>query len=704
MIRAFFTCGLLVLALNWGHAQLQITVEELESLQCAGETDGELLIIANGGRSPYRYSLNNGQSYQNSPQFTGLSAGVYSIRIQDQNGQNTSTTYRLEEPQPLMASAVVTEEVACNPERGALVRIVNEQGGVEPYRYRFSPQQAFSSANIGFLPAGNHSIDMIDANNCQLSLDITIDPPPVIPEVSTSFECANNGTVVVQTNRPDFTYSYYLDGELNSPPSSPVFTDVNPGEHQVTLEYTDGSTPPLRTLLFDNFGTGASTAITEIGSDYCYEPQAGERYYCLDNQGNDRTALGANSFIDDGEYAVYSNINPIQGTWRVPNDHSGLEDGRFLIINIGSVAGLGGVIYAKRGVEVQAAQDITVSLWAFNLLRQGTGGGDPNVVIELVRPNGQVIASETTDFIPKNRSANDWRNFQVNLNPGNNTLLDIVIRTNSTVTNGNDIVIDDLEAFQAGNDCPSTVNVTVNVNYDINASVQPIYTCGPNGVENTLSVDLSAAVNRDQLLFAIDSTDPADFRLEPDFENIPAGNHFLAIANVDGCLSLIPFEIEDSEPLSVQLRQSDVNEVTAEVEGGSPSYTFYFNGIEQGSNSFTPDQDGEVQVRVVDQNGCEAFAQIDLIVCTTGNPDFFTPDGDSFNDFWAPGCQNRFPDIRTTIYDRYGREVYAMGPNDKPWNGMYANSHLPTGDYWYVMKFTVDQEKREIIGHFTLHR
>ena len=45
-----------------------------------------------------------------------------------------------------------------------------------------------------------------------------------------------------------------------------------------------------------------------------------------------------------------------------------------------------------------------------------------------------------------------------------------------------------------------------------------------------------------------------------------------------------------------------------------------------------------------------------------------------------------------------------MGPNDKPWNGMYGNSHLPTGDYWYVMQFTVDQEKREIVGHFTLHR
>ena len=217
--------------------------------------------------------------------------------------------------------------------------------------------------------------------------------------------------MVVQTNRPEFTYSYSLDGELNSPPSSPVFTGVAPGEHQITLEYTDGTPPPPRTLLFDNFGSGASTSISEIGSDYCYEPQEGERFYCLDAQGNNRTALGQNSLIDDGEYAVYRDINPIQGSWRVPNDHSGLDDGRFLIINIGAVAGPGGVIYAKRGVEVLPEQDITVSLWAFNLLRQGTGGGDPNVLIELVDPTGQVIASETTDFIPKNRSADDLEKF-----------------------------------------------------------------------------------------------------------------------------------------------------------------------------------------------------------------------------------------------------------------------------------------------------
>jgi len=705
MIRAFLTFGLLLFCFQQNHAQLQITAETAVPIACSGEQDGGIRILANGGNPPYRFSIDDGQSYQDNNLFFDLSAGIYDIRVRDNSGQEETLSYRLDEPQPLMASAVVTEEVACNPEQGAFVRVVNEQGGVEPYRYRFRPQDNFSSNSTGYLVPGPHVIELQDANGCRLLLDIVIDPPPVIPEVETLFECSDDGTVIVETNRPEFTYRYFLDGELNSPPNSPIFTGVLPGEHQVTLEYTDGTSPPPRTLLFDNFGSGASTPISEIGNDYCYEPQAGERFICRDEQGDLRTWLGENSYIDDGEYAVYSDINPIQGPWRVPNDHSGLEEGRFLIINIGSVAGLGGVIYAKRGVEVLPAQDITVSLWAFNLLREGTSGGDPNVVIELVRPNGQVIASESTDFIPKNRSADDWRNYQVTLNPGNNTLLDIVIRTNSTVTNGNDIVIDDLEAFQIAADCPSRVNVSVDVRYEINASVEPVYSCGPNGLSNSLEIEFQDGTDESLLLYALDSTDPDDFRLEPDFENIPPGEHYLAIANVEGCLTTLAFEIEASQAPRVVLQQTDLNEVTAQVEGGQGQFTYYFNGINQGSNNtFVLESDGEVRVRVVDQNGCEALDSINLLVCSNGNPEFFTPDGDSFNDFWSPGCQERFPDILTKIYDRYGREVYAMGPNDKPWNGMYGNSHLPTGDYWYVMQFTVDQEKREIIGHFTLHR
>ena len=85
-------------------------------------------------------------------------------------------------------------------------------------------------------------------------------------------------------------------------------------------------------------------------------------------------------------------------------------------------------------------------------------------------------------------------------------------------------------------------------------------------------------------------------------------------------------------------------------------------------------------------------------------PNFFTPDGDGLNDFWMPRNQEAFPEILTLIFDRYGREVYRLGLNDQGWDGLYNESELPTGDYWYVIKLKGENDDREFVGHFTLYR
>lgn len=91
----------------------------------------------------------------------------------------------------------------------------------------------------------------------------------------------------------------------------------------------------------------------------------------------------------------------------------------------------------------------------------GTSGGDPSIEIELVDGAGTVIASTATGNVPKNNDADDWNNYTVNLDPGANTNLDIVIRTNSAVVGGNDIAIDDIEAYQLPEQCEQTVSIDV---------------------------------------------------------------------------------------------------------------------------------------------------------------------------------------------------------------------------------------------------
>ena len=73
-------------------------------------------------------------------------------------------------------------------------------------------------------------------------------------------------------------------------------------------------------------------------------------------------------------------------------------------------------------------------------------------------------------------------------------------------------------------------------------------------------------------------------------------------------------------------------------------------------------------------------------------PNFFTPNGDNENDFWAPNNRDFFPNIEVVIYDRYGR-VVAKLDNVSEWDGTYESKEVPTGDYWYVVNAN-DEEKQ----------
>jgi gliding motility-associated-like protein len=96
-------------------------------------------------------------------------------------------------------------------------------------------------------------------------------------------------------------------------------------------------------------------------------------------------------------------------------------------------------------------------------------------------------------------------------------------------------------------------------------------------------------------------------------------------------------------------------------------------------------------------------ANIEMEFIDVELPNFFTPDGDGKNDFWAPKNTQAYPQILTVIFDRYGREVARLGINDN-WNGLYREKELPSGDYWYIVKLNGEADEREFVGHFTLYR
>ncbi|MCK0158104.1 T9SS type B sorting domain-containing protein [Cellulophaga sp. F20128] len=679
-------------------AKIDLTIEKDAALTvstastnilCSGEAQSTLTITTTGGEAPYRYSINGGTNYQTTNTFPNLAAGSYSIRVRDANNCEVTDTHTITEPFTLSASAAVTALYECNPITGAEVRITNAQGGTPSYEYSFNGGTSYSTNPINYLLPGTHTLFIRDANLCTFQMIVTVDPAPAAPTFtpSISYDCDGLGEITITSSSTDFDYIYSIDGTENTPNTNNLFSDVSAGNHAITIDYISNIAPAPSNLLSENFGSGANTSISQIDPAYCYEPQNGTIAICN----------SVNTAINDGEYSVTQAIASPFGSWRNPNDHTGNPNGRFLAINVGGVAGVGGIIYAKRAIEVIPNRDITISTWAYNLLRSGTSGGDPTIEIQLVDGGGTVIASTATGNIPKNNNADDWHNYSVTLNPGANTNLDIVIRTNSAVTGGNDIAIDDIQAFQVPEVCATTAtfDVVIEAGKAFGATVT-----NPKNNSCFGSTDGEFVINASNFgaggfEYSINGgAFSAAFTTSQTVTGLSAQTYTIEVRDVDdnGCSITLTQEL--TQPTEVTATASITDDftcnntgatITAVASGGTPTYSYQLE-IDGGavvvgyqpSAIFTDvpaNASGENYiVRVQDSNSCTNVVTPAITVTAPEVPTFTTT---------PTACYSGANDgtIQVDITSIPGNGNFQLSINGGPWvnPNNTATSHTFTG-------------------------
>lgn len=509
------------------------------SVQCFGTATGTILfsVTTDYGFIP-EYSIDNGSSYQSASLFIGLNPGTYTAKIRyvvrtETDPFGTIINIYCESPaQPvviagparaLTASVNITRDASCDTlTHKAEVRITNPEGGVAPYSYSFDGVN-FAASGVGFLDAGTYTVYIKDAVNCSYPMTVVIEAAPATPIFTPVVvsHCDGTSVITVESNSSEFTYTYALDGGAMQ--VSNVFTNVTPGYHEITTNYIQVSLPHSSILLREDFGAGANTAIPNIDPVYCYEAQT------------PGGTCGTGSGLEDGEYCVTQMLNPNNPAWVATRDHTGNPGGRFLALNVGVVAGLQGVIYEKQINDIYPGQDLIISFYAMNLLRSTSGGGAPNMLVQLVDGSGTVIQSQDTGDIPKN---NIWNRYEVHLNPGTNTQLNFVIRTNSIVTGGNDLALDDIEVYQLPEVCERTFPIPVTVaDREFRATVQsttPISCHG--GADGTVTIavenegdpvtgDLTYAVSLDNGSTWLSQTGNATLN------NFTVGTHTILVKN-----------------------------------------------------------------------------------------------------------------------------------------------------------------------------
>lgn len=215
---------------------LQLLTDRRQAISCRGQSDGLLRVLATGGRPPYRYRWQDGDTLA---QRTGLAAGSYSLTVTDANGCQQTQNYILAEPAPLTLAAVDVLLPRCAS--GATGGVdLQATGGTPPYRYIW-PDASFETPSRRNLPPGQYRIQVVDSRDCAgpeilvelaaqttLSLQAEVQPPSCIGQAG--------GSIALQPSGGQGSYRYrWSDGSTEA-----RRTGLTTGKYAVTVQDSQG--------------------------------------------------------------------------------------------------------------------------------------------------------------------------------------------------------------------------------------------------------------------------------------------------------------------------------------------------------------------------------------------------------------------------------------------------------------------------------
>ncbi len=255
-------------------------------LLCGDIPTGAIDLSVTNDYGPYVFNWTTGDQTED---LSGLDLGTYTVSIVDDVGCDTTASFTIEGPPPILLDPFITMPTCNGGTDGAIT--INTEGGTPPYEYDFG--SGFTGSNtIENLPVGDYPVTIRDGNGCEkdtlievreleLELDPTFDP---ITRPS-CFSLSDGAIeVIVNNGLPPYEYNYN-DGQgwvtsnvIDNLPAGTYTVDVRDANlcmGSFTFDVTDF--PPLEISLavtdVSCFGLedGVVTAAVEGGTgEYTY--------------------------------------------------------------------------------------------------------------------------------------------------------------------------------------------------------------------------------------------------------------------------------------------------------------------------------------------------------------------------------------------------------------------------------------------------
>ena len=228
-----------------------------DAARCNDPKSGRINVIVSGGREPYSYRWNNGET---GSELVDVLPGTYVVTVSDRYGCEVQGTYIVQQPEPLRIGLTSVREVDCE-NRIAGVRVkANVTGGFGNYTYNWSLGSS-SNNEIFLTQPGRLNLEILDDRGCVQSkaIDISI---PEFGEAEFSYNAESLKELGdLAANDPvnfyDESVGNIIDWDwdfgdgFDSDEIDPIHTYDAPGTYTVTLITTDdiGCTSSKTTVL-----------------------------------------------------------------------------------------------------------------------------------------------------------------------------------------------------------------------------------------------------------------------------------------------------------------------------------------------------------------------------------------------------------------------------------------------------------------------
>lgn len=209
-----------------------------------GGNDGSVTVDGSGGTPPYLYSFEGG-AFQASGTFSALTAGNYTVTVQDLNLCTFNVPVTITQPVvPLTGTITSQTNVLCFGNATGSVTVTGVDGAA-PYEYSLNGGVYQSSGTFGNLSAGTYTVTVKDSYSSTFDVPVNITQPAAALTVATSVvnvTChgAGDGIAVALPSGGTGVYSYSWN-------TSPVQTadtakSLTPGSYSVTVTDANGCT------------------------------------------------------------------------------------------------------------------------------------------------------------------------------------------------------------------------------------------------------------------------------------------------------------------------------------------------------------------------------------------------------------------------------------------------------------------------------